>query len=88
MLFRIYCEKFKCEYNEQVVEYLLKTHYIPKKRRLRRCHPRDLLSQIRNFCVYNDIPVELRPEFFDRVAKSYFTDVLEGAPRTLAKGIS
>lgn len=88
LLFRIYCEKFKCEYDEVAVNYLLQTHYLPKNRRLRRCHPRDLLSQIRNFCVYNDLPMEIRPEYFDRIAKSYFTDVLEGAPRTLAKGVS
>jgi len=87
LLFQIYCAKFKCEYDESAVEHLLKAHYIAKKRRLRRCHPRDLLSQIRNFCVYNDLPMEIKPEYFDRVAKSYFTDVLEGAPRTLAKGL-
>ena len=87
LLFQIYCAKFKCEYVESAVEHLLQQHYIPKNRRLRRCHPRDLLSQIRNFCVYNDLPLEIKPEYFDRVAKSYFTDVLEGAPRTLAKGL-
>ncbi len=88
LLFRIYCEKFNCEYDENAVDYLLKTHYIPQNRRMRRCHPRDLLSQIRNFCVYNDIPMEIRTEYFDRIVKSYFTEVLDGAPRTLAKGIS
>jgi predicted ATPase with chaperone activity len=89
LLFRIYCDKFKCEYDPEAVEYLLQTHYVAANRRLRRCHPRDLLSQIRNFCVYNDIPIEIRPEYFDRVVKSYFTVVVEeGAPRTLARGIS
>lgn len=87
LLFQIYCAKFKCEYDEAAVDHLLKQHYEAKDRRLRRCHPRDLLSQIRNFCVYNDLPMEIKPEYFDRIAKSYFTDVLEGAPRTLAKGI-
>jgi predicted ATPase with chaperone activity len=88
LLFRIYCEKFKCEYDEDAVNHLLKNYYVPANRRLRRCHPRDLLSQIRNFCVYNELPMELRVEYFDRIAKSYFTEVIEGGPRTLAKGIS
>jgi hypothetical protein len=35
------------------------------------------LGQIRNFCVYNDLPLEVRREHFDRVVKSYFTVVLK-----------
>lgn len=75
-LFQIYCEQMEFEYRPEVVNYLLKTHYIDCRRPLRRCHPRDLLNQIRNFCVYNDVPLEIRTEYFDRVVKSYFTSVL------------
>lgn len=91
VLFQIYCEKFKCEYRPEVVDYLLNTHFLGVKRRLRRCHPRDLLNQIRSFCVYNELPMEIRNEYFDRVVKSYFTDVLDtddGRPKTMAKGVS
>lgn len=90
VLFQIYCAKFKCEYKSEIVDYLLETHFLKAGRRLRRCHPRDLLNQIRNFCVYNELPMEMRPEYFDRVVRSYFTDVLNaaaGAPRTMAKGV-
>ena len=76
VLFEIYCEKLGFEYDVQVVDYLLETHFTSASRRLRRCHPRDLLTQIKNFCAYNELPVEIRPEYFDRVVKSYFTDVL------------
>ena len=86
VLFQLYCERFDCEYQADVIDYLLKTHFIESGRRLRRCHPRDLLSQIRNFCTYNDLPMELRPEYFDRVVKSYFT-VVAGIPSTMAKGV-
>jgi hypothetical protein len=88
VLFQIYCEKFDCEYNSEVVDYLLNTHFIKAGRRLRRCHPRDLLSQIRNFCTYNELPMEIRPEYFDRVVRSYFTMVLNNnsdRPKTMAK---
>lgn len=91
VLFQIYCDKFDCEYSAEVVDYLLNTHFIQPKRRLRRCHPRDLLNQIRSFCVYNELPMELRPEYFDRVVKSYFTGVLNkqpGQPKTLAKPVT
>jgi predicted ATPase with chaperone activity len=67
------------EYRPDVVEYLLATHYRPVHRCRRRCHPRDLLGQIRNYCAYNDLPLEMRPEYFDRVVNSYFT-VVKGVP--------
>ena len=45
------------------------------KRRLRRCHPRDLLLQIRSYCNYARQPMEMRPEYFDRAVKTYFATV-------------
>ncbi|MCA9168936.1 MAG: AAA family ATPase [Planctomycetales bacterium] len=75
-LFQIYADSFGCEYRDDAIEHLLSQHYRPCGRRRRRCHPRDLLAQIRNYCCYNDIPLEMRPEYFDRVVKSYFTVVL------------
>jgi predicted ATPase with chaperone activity len=76
-LFRLYCESLNCEYRKDVVNYLVDTHYRPKQRAMRRCHPRDLLSQIRSFCRYHDFVFELRPEYFDQVVDCYFTMVLK-----------
>jgi hypothetical protein len=79
---------FKCEYRRNVVDYLLNTHYYPAGRRLRRCHPRDLMSQIRNYCVYNNRQVEMKEEYFDRVVRTYFTTVLnESAQRQFTKPV-
>jgi predicted ATPase with chaperone activity len=75
-LFQLYAGSYSCEYRKDVVDYLIKTHYTPSKRPLRRCHPRDLLSQIRNYCLYNGLPMEMKPEYFDRVVHSYFTVVV------------
>lgn len=74
-LFDLYARAFHCEYRREAVDYLLRTHYRPRGWPLRRCQPRDLLSQIRNYCAYNDLPIEMRPEYFDRVVRSYFTVV-------------
>lgn len=76
-LFRMYCEKFECEYRKDVINYLLETHYRPCSRAKRRCHPRDLLVQVRNYCRYNNLTVELLPNYFDIVVKSYFAMVLK-----------
>jgi predicted ATPase with chaperone activity len=75
-LFQLYCKSFGCDYQPDVVDYLLETHYRGANRPMRRCHPRDLLSQVRNYCAYNDLPMEMRGEYFDRVASSYFTVVV------------
>jgi len=64
-----------CEYHPEAVDYLIQNHYDAVGRAFRRCHPRDLLLQIRNFCVYSGLPVEMKPEYFDRVVPSYFTVV-------------
>ena len=83
-LFRVYGESFGCEYRQEVVEYLLQTHYRACGRPLRRCHPRDLLSQIQNYCTYHEYPMEMRPEYIDRVARSYFTVVAAKTKRPTA----
>jgi predicted ATPase with chaperone activity len=74
-LFELYANAFDCDYRPEVVQYLLETHYRPAGRRLRRCHPRDLLSQIKNYCRYHDIPMAMETEYLDHVVKSYFTIV-------------
>lgn len=75
-LFRLYAPRFRCEYRPEVVDYLIQEHYIKPNRSMRRCHPRDLLGQIRNWCVYKEVPMEMLPEHFDRIAGSYFTMVI------------
>ncbi len=75
-LFKLYADRFKCEYRPEIVEYLIDTHYRPTNRPMRRCQPRDLLGQIKNYCNYNGLPMEMKPEYFDRVVRSYFTVVI------------
>ena len=72
----LYARAFHCEYRPEAIDYLLATYYRPVNRPLRRCHPQDLLQQIRNYCMYNGWPLEMRPEHFDHVVPSYFTSAL------------
>jgi hypothetical protein len=88
-LFELYARDFECEYRPDVVDYLVRVHYREKGRALRRCHPRDLLSQIRDFCTYHNLPIEMRDDYFDRVIKSYFAVVVQDkasprVPKSLA----
>ncbi len=57
----------------EAVDYLIAEHYRQPGRPFRCCHPRDLLLQVRSFCVYNDVPLELKPEYFDFAVMNYFT---------------
>jgi predicted ATPase with chaperone activity len=62
-------------YDREIGEYLLRLHYRPCGRALRRCHPRDLLLQLVHYCSYNQLPLELKPEYLDLVVGNYFTSV-------------
>ncbi len=61
------------EVNVEAIDYLISHHYERASRPFRCCHPRDLLLQVRNYCVYNDFPLELKPEYFDFAVMNYFT---------------
>lgn len=74
-LFQIASENAGCFYDPDAVEHLLANYYRPYNRPLRRCHARDLLLQVKNYCTYNDLEFEMLPEYFDRVARAFFTEV-------------
>ncbi len=74
LLFRKQALALGCPYDPEVVEYLLAKHYRPAQRPLRRCHPRDLLLQIRNYCAYTGRKFLLKPEYFDLAVATYFTE--------------
>jgi predicted ATPase with chaperone activity len=59
--------------DQAAVDYLIQHHYQRCSRPFRCCQPRDLLLQVRNYCIYNALPLELKPEYFDFAARNYFT---------------
>ncbi len=75
-LFELSAPDMGCAYEPSAVEYLLTKYYRPIKRPMRRCHPRDLMQQIHNYCVYTARQMEMRPEYFDEVVANYFTVVV------------
>lgn len=72
-LFQIMCPIMGVPYNDAVVNYLIEAHYKPTDRPLRNCHPRDLLLQIKNYCLYHDQPMELKKEYVDFAVDNYFS---------------
>jgi predicted ATPase with chaperone activity len=74
-IFEMAAADFSCEYDPLAVDYLLENHYRPKRRPLRRCHPRDLLLQVRCYCAYNMLPMSMTKEALDMAFENYFTVV-------------
>jgi predicted ATPase with chaperone activity len=78
-LFELYAAQFGCRYEPDSVRYLIDTHYRAAGRPMRRCHARDLLRQVRNYCRYRRLPFEMRRAYLDRAVTTYFA-VLYGDP--------
>lgn len=72
-LCRIMCEKLGFAYNASAINYLVEHHYKPVGRPFRLCQPRDLLLQVRNYCQYHSVPLELSSEAFDAAVLNYFS---------------
>jgi len=71
-LFKTIAPKLGFEYRPEAIDYLVATHYRKTGRPMRFCHPRDLLLQIRNYCIYHNRPLELHSEYFDVACENYF----------------
>ncbi len=74
-LFQFVARGMKCEFRPEAVDDLITRHYRPNNRPLRRCQPRDLMLQIRNYTTYHGLDMEMKPELFDRAVQVYFTVV-------------
>jgi hypothetical protein len=72
-LFEIVAPRLGLPYDAPAIEYLMERHYRAAERRMRACHPRDLLLQVRNYCLYRNKPVEVTPESLDVAVENYFT---------------
>ena len=72
-LFQMMAPKLGFEYDEEIITYLIETHFKAENRPLRACHPRDLLQQVKNYCVYKKQKRELSKEAFDFAVNNYFS---------------
>lgn len=72
-LFEIMCRVLKIPFNKDAVDYLINVHYRPINRPFRNCQPRDLLLQVKSYCQYNELPLELKNDYFDFAVENYFS---------------
>ncbi len=74
-LFEIIAPKMGFEFKRSLIDNLIEKHFLPNSRPFRNCHPRDLLLQIKNHCMYRKIPAVLSDEGFDFACENYFSVV-------------
>ncbi len=72
-LFAIMSTKLGIPYRKEPIDYLVGVYYKKHGRPFRFCHPRDLLLQIRNYCLYYNRPLEITNEYIDKAVDNYFS---------------
>lgn len=72
-LFELMAPLMGFQFDETAYQYLVDQHYKAVNRPFRACQPRDLLLQVKNFCVYKQKHKKLTPEAFDFAVENYFS---------------
>lgn len=73
-IFELVCHQKGIEFKKEMVDYLVQTHYLPKNRGFRACHPRDLLNQAIDYANYRGQKIEMTKEALDYACESYFVE--------------
>jgi hypothetical protein len=71
-LFEVLAPQLGLSFHAPAVDHVIDKYYRQTGRPFRFCQPRDLLLQVRNYCLYFNRPLALSDECFDRAAEIYF----------------
>lgn len=74
-IFRRLCDASGIPYVEQAVTYLLEKYYKPRSMSLRACHPRDIISLVKDAARYKQIPPALSKDLIDKACEVFFVDL-------------
>ncbi len=65
-------EQMEIEIDGNVIDYLIEEHFLKTGRSFRYCHARDLLKQVKNYCLYHEVPPRLTKEAVLMAVRNYF----------------
>lgn len=71
-VFRSVCAELGIPFAEDMFRYLLRNHHDRENKPRLACYPRDILSQLRDFAVYEGGPPRLTADNLDRAWHNYF----------------
>ena len=72
-LFKILAKMVKIPFNPETLDYLVSKYYRETEREFRNCHPRDLLMQIRSYCLFHGLPQQMTKQTIDFAVENYFS---------------
>jgi len=79
-IFGNYCAAVGVEFDEEIVEAMLRDYFRPRRIALRGCQPRDLVNQALAMAEYAGLERRLTPALLEAACGSYFVDDAERAP--------
>ena len=71
-IWRQMCEERGIEFNKELLDYLIKEHYMKEQKPMLPCHPRDLIGLALDMVHYKDEKAEITPELIRSAWQSYF----------------
>jgi len=71
-IFRSYCESRDLPPHPNMIGKFIERHYTRTGKAFRRCHPRDLISQVIDHIHFRRLPFELTEELLDRAFEGCF----------------
>jgi hypothetical protein len=71
-IFQQYCELQGLAHVEDLLDVFMTKHYVNTGKQLRRCHPRDVISQAIDYLNYKRLPYELSEDVLDKAFGSCF----------------
>src|SRR4029078_6806172 len=74
-IFELNCKKRGLPFDAVMCEYLDGKYYKPRRRQMRACHPRDLISQVVDICRYTNREPLITRELLDAACGSYLIAV-------------
>ncbi len=74
-IFSGFCQSKKLNHEPELIERFLAKHYRAKSKRMRRCHPRDVLSHALDLIEFERLPHRLTDEILDHAFESTFLTV-------------
>ena len=73
LLFETVADGLGVPNNPEALQYLIEKHYRRAGRPFRACQPRDLLQQVRYYCLFHEIQIEMSHESLDAAVLNYFS---------------
>ena len=74
-IFRRFCEAQKLPFEEELLEAFVAERYRKANKRMRRCHPRDVLTHAIDFIRFERMPFELTADVLDHAFESNFLTI-------------